>query len=399
MDLDAFHSLLTAEGQQLLADVDVAYDQSDTLALGTRFRRSHSAALVAAAFEQLELRRRAVAKFGSDAARMYFTRAGLEQATAPAVAQYRFRRLVARGLPTQGGRSLADLCCGIGGDLVMAGGLFDEVTGVDLDPLACAVARANLTAWGIGARVVEADVEAYPFDDYDLVFVDPARRAGRGRVWHRDDYRPRWGFVERVLGRTACVKTTAALPHDAVPIGVEAEWISLDGQTREACLWSPDLSSTTRRATVLVSDPPAIPVAHSITADQLSDDGPIREMGRYVHEVDPAVTAAHLVPVVVDLLGGWLLDRHIGYVSSDEPTKSTFTRTYEVVDEVPYQRKQLKAALRQRDIGPITIKRRGVDVDPVRLRRELGLRGSTEATLLLTRTPTGARAYLVSAPT
>jgi hypothetical protein len=146
---------------------------------------------------------------------------------------------------------------------------------------------------------------------------------------------------------------------------------------------------------VLASGADAIPVTHSITADQLPDDVPIHAMGRYVHEVDPAVSAAHLVPAVAGLLNGWLVDDHIGYVSTDSPRSSALVRTYEVVDEVPHQRKKLRAALRQRGIGTLTIKKRGVNIDPARLRRELALRGSTPGTILLTRTPLGARAYLI----
>jgi hypothetical protein len=390
VDVRTFTALLTPVGWQLLSQVEQDLDDSDPLTLGTRLRRTHHPTLVAGAIEQVELRRRAVTKFGGDAARMYFTHEGLEQATNPTVARHRFRRLA-----DHGGRSLVDLCCGIGGDLVVASGLFDEVTGVDLDPLACAVARANLDALGVTARVVESDVEAFLLDGYDAVFADPARRDGRGRVWSRDGYRPGWNFVERVLKRTACIKTSPALPHDAVPASVEAEWISFDGQVREVCLWSPDLRSTARRATVLTYSSDAITVAHSITADQVPDDVQIRDMGRYVHEVDPAATAAHLVPAVAGLLNGWLVDDHIGYVSTDSPRSSALSRTYEVVDEVPYQRKKLRAALRQRGIGALTIKKRGVNVDPARLRRELALRGSTPGTILLTRTPLGARAYLI----
>ena len=52
---------------------------------------------------------------------------------------------------------------------------------------------------------------------------------------------------------------------------------------------------------------------------------------------------------------------------------------------LPADVKALAKALRERDIGRLEIKKRGVDVDPAALRPRLKLRGSGSATLLLTR--------------
>ena len=62
---------------------------------------------------------------------------------------------------------------------------------------------------------------------------------------------------------------------------------------------------------------------------------------------------------------------------------------------MPYRERPLRAELRRRDVGSLTIKRRGVDVVPEQLRRRLGLTGSNAATLLLTRVEGSARGYLV----
>ncbi len=398
MDIDTLREMRTPTGRRLLAEVSSA-DPADELVLGTRLRRTHPAHLVAAAFEQADLRRRATVKFGPAAAGMYFTRDGLEQATAPAVSTVRFSRLAAAGV-----RSLADLCCGIGGDLLVAAATIAEtavgpgVVGVDLDPVACATARANLGAVGLSAAVVEAAAEDYDVDGYDAVFADPARRGPTGRSWHRDGYAPDWHFVERLMSRRACVKTSPALPRTAAPPDTEPEWVSLDGQAREVCLWSPALRTAERRATVVVAadDRRSAAAVHSITPADLPGDVAVRPMGRYVHDPDPAVTAAHLVPVVAARLGGWLLDQRIGYVSSDLPGLSPLARSFAVLDELPYQRRRLRLALRERRVGSLTIKKRGVDIRPEVLRGQLDLHGPESATLLLTRTADGARAYLVA---
>jgi hypothetical protein len=66
-----------------------------------------------------------------------------------------------------------------------------------------------------------------------------------------------------------------------------------------------------------------------------------------------------------------------------------------VVEELPYREKQLRAALRERGIGALTIKKRGVDVAPEQLRRRLALRGDEAATIVLTRVDGEGTALLV----
>ena len=115
---------------------------------------------------------------------MYFTRAGLEQATAEVVARHRTARFAAAS-------RAADLCCGIGGDLVaLAGGR--SVLAVDSDPLALRVARANCEVYGVAYNItaLRADVRDVDLRGVDAVFIDPARRAGRQRMRTGDSEPP-----------------------------------------------------------------------------------------------------------------------------------------------------------------------------------------------------------------
>jgi len=141
-DLETFHALLDADGQQLLAAIAArGLTEANTLALATELRHRYPAPLVAAAMTQIRLRERARTKFGDDAARIYFTQAGLEQATSAPVAAHRAARYHAA-------RRIADLCCGIGGDLrALADG--HDVLAVDRDPLTAAIATANMRALGL----------------------------------------------------------------------------------------------------------------------------------------------------------------------------------------------------------------------------------------------------------
>ena len=90
--LSALDALLDGPGAGLLASLrHQALTPGTALALGTRLRERYPAGLVAAALAQHELRLAARAKF-SRAMDMFFTRAGLEQASAEVVAQHRQAR-------------------------------------------------------------------------------------------------------------------------------------------------------------------------------------------------------------------------------------------------------------------------------------------------------------------
>jgi hypothetical protein len=174
-----------------------------------------------------------------------------------------------------------------------------------------------------------------------------------------------------------------------VPDHVEAEWVSDRGEVKEAVLWSPALASAERRATVIGRGGLATLTEED---DPGAGSGPV---GAFLYEPDGAVIRAGLVTAVAAGVQGHLLDPKIAYVASDAAYHSPFARSYRVVAELPYREKQLKAALRERGIGTLTIKKRGVDVVPEQLRARLDLRGDEVATIVLTRVGGEGTALLV----
>ncbi len=379
MDLDGFRWLLTDDGQGLLerATALVAEGGREP-AVQAELRREADPAQVAAVLTQVELRARATPKFGPEnAARMYFTVDGLEQATRLVVARHRAARLRAFEAGT-----LVDLGCGIGGDLIAAAEAGLTAAGVDLDPVRVAMAEANLAGLGLGGAVQVADATTIDHSPFDVAFADPARRGPRGRTFRADAWSPSWDFVTTLFARDACVKTAPGIPHALVPDGVEAEWVSDHGEVKEAALWSGRLATTVRRATV---------IGDGGLATLTDDDDPgrdavgVRGVGGFLYEPDGAVIRAGLVTGVAAGVGGGLLDEHLAYVTSDESFRTPFARGYRVLEELPYREKQLRAALRERGVGRLTIKKRGVDVVPDQLRRRLDLSGERDATIVLTR--------------
>lgn len=379
MELEAFAWLLTDDGQQVLAEA-VALGPllvDDPLAAHSSLARTApgaSSPQLAVALSQASLRRAAVAKFGDLAARMYFTPEGLEQATRQSVARHRAARVQAFDAS-----SAVDLGCGIGGDLIALASAGITTAGVDLDPERVAVASANLAALGLGGAVQVSDATELDHSGFDVAFADPARRTARGRTFSTDQWSPPWSFVESLLTRDACVKTAPGLPHDLVPSGVEAEWVSDHGEVKEAALWSGRLATCARRATVIGDGGLA-------TLTEEDDPGAgVVPVGQFLYEPDGAVIRAGLVTAVAAGVGGGLIDEHLAYVTSDESFRTPFARGYQVLEELPYREKQLRAALRERNVGRLTIKKRGVDVVPEQLRKRLALAGDEEAVIVLTR--------------
>ncbi|WWQ64702.1 methyltransferase domain-containing protein [Streptomyces sp. Q6] len=400
---EAFSALLSPEGRALLDELR-DHDPAQELALATRLRRDHPAELVSAALAQARLRQRAAAKFGAeDAARMFFTPNGVEQATRTSVATHRAESFKALGVT-----SVADLCCGIGGDAIALARAGISVLAVDRDPLTCAVARANAEALGLTdlIEVREADVTEVDTAAYDAVFVDPARRSdkraagaargassrGGGRIFDPEAYSPplSWAVATALKAPRAALKIAPGIPHEAIPESADAEWISDGGDVKEAVLWF-GTAPGTMRATLL-------PGPRALVGRGLPDPA-VRSVGRYLYEPDGAVIRAHLVAEVAEEVGGGLIDETIAYVTSDELHPTGYASAYEITDQLPFNVKKLKALLREREVGVLTVKKRGSAVEPEELRRKAMPKpfGKRAATVFLTRVA-GAPVMLVGAP-
>ncbi|WP_330459338.1 class I SAM-dependent methyltransferase [Streptomyces sp. NBC_00820] len=385
--LPSFQALLTPEGRALLDEVR-GTAPADELAVATRLRRTHPPELVSAAIGQARLRQRAAAKFpAEDAERMFFTSNGVEQSTRAVVAAHRAARMRDMGVT-----SVADLCCGIGGDAIALARAGIRVLAVDRDPLTAAVARANAEALGLDGliEVRETDVTEVDTTGYDAVFVDPARRGGRGRVFDPEAYSPplSWAVAKALGAPRAALKIAPGIPHEAIPAEAEAEWISDGGDVKEAVLWfgtEPGLV----RATLL-------PGPRTLLGRGLPDPA-VRPVGRYLYEPDGAVIRAHLVAEVAEEVGGGLLDATIAYVTADALHPTPYATAYEITDQMPFNLKKLKALLRERQVGNLTVKKRGSAVEPEELRRKVKPQGPNAATVFLTRVA-GAPTMLIGRP-
>jgi len=364
-------------------------DQAARAVLALR-ARGHSPDLVSVVVSQAHLRAKAVTKFGEFADRMLFTRAGLEQATRLSVAAHHAHRLRTAGVST-----VADLGCGIGGDALAFAAAGLRVRAVDADEVTAAIAAYNLAPFADTVTITHGTAEEADLRDVDAVWLDPARRtAGHGETARvgAADYSPslEWAFETAAQIPTG-IKLGPGHDRERLPQDAETQWISADGTVVELVVWSGRLARDgVRRAALVLRGE----TSHELTAGGDADDAGTRELGSYLHEPDGAVIRARLIGEVARTLDGGMLDPRIAYITGDAAVTSPFVQSFRVRDTLPANAKALAGALRERGVGTLEIKKRGIDVDPAALRRRLALHGDDAATLILTRVGTRRIAIL-----
>jgi len=396
MDLAAVTKLISGEGWGLLQSLP-PYDESTALSLGEGLREAgFDADLVAAALTQSRLRAKGHEKFGEFADGMLFTADGLEQATRLEIAARHAQRFRAAGI-----RQVFDLGCGIGADAMAIAGLDLAVTAIDADEVTATLAGVNLRHWpGASAFIGTAEGTRLPTGEgarHTGAWLDPARRIpgvtdalGRTRrVFRLDAISPSWSTVQSIAQSLPATgaKLSPSFPHGAIPGGAEAQWTSLGGEVLECALWWGPLVNRAGRSALVIG-----PQGRSWTVREADTGGGVApvasslgQIGSWLYEPDRAVIRAGLTGALTSTVDGFELDSGVGYVTSERCVDVGYARRFRVTESMPLNVKALRAWLRDRDVGRVTIKKRGVALNADDLRRQLRLSGSAEMTLVLTR--------------
>jgi hypothetical protein len=353
-----------------------------------RLRKELSAERSHLALLQVELRRKAREKF-SRADQMYFTPLGLAQATDEPLARYKAARFAAS-------EHVADLCCGIGGDLV-ALGAGRNCLGVDRDDVAAHLAVANAAVYGLeNVTVVCREATAAVLSGCEAWHIDPDRRPEGKRTVRAERFEPPWEAIETLLARcgNGAVKLAPATKLDDDVVGrCEREWIESRGECRQQVAWFGELARDAGKcaATAIdVADGPAtlvgIPGGAAAAAESV---------GRFVYEPCAAVRAAHLTGALCNHTGLAGLGGGAAYLTGEERIAHPLLAGFEVVQSLPFDRRRLKEALRTAGVGPLEVKKRGVDIQPDRWQRELTREEGEPGVVLVT--PIGTKTTAIVA--
>lgn len=436
--------LLSREGFELLESLAKLGPYSEALAQrlqsGLR-KRGIAPELVAAVLNQLQLRTQAQAKFGDFAAGMLLTRAGLEQATRLVVAAFHAARFRAAGC-----RRVADLGCGLGAESLAFAGVGLQVEAYEMDEATASFALMNLRAFP-QACVAQADYLTLDWAQLrergvDGAFADPARRDQKGRVLRPEQWQPPLGKIldlaAEVPGGNLGVKVAPGVDYGALPANAQVEWVSVQGEVVEAGIWlgglrrPPAATPKTELETATNSGglepgqtPPDLEPGRSALlldaagkvrawlADPESADPRLpaalapalkspQQLGTYLFEPDGAVIRAGLTSVAAELVKGETISNQIAYISTNRlPQIDSRLRAlgswFEIEEVLPLQPKVLRRALSTRQVRNLEIKKRGADINPAALRKQVLSRPDSQGedlVLVATRVAGSHRALL-----
>lgn len=352
----------------------------------SRLRKDLSTERARLVVEQCELRRRAEAKFGTLAKKMFFTDVSYQQSTDFWTSRYKASRVGSA-------ETLKDYCSGIGGDL-MALANCGPVIGWDKSEAIACLANANLAALDTSetAKVLVGDVEDHCPKPEEVWHIDPDRRAKGQRATQLEWLTPGVETIERFLKASAQGIVKLA-PATNIPgpwqEQCEREWITWDRECRQQVLWFGNLTEQfgRHRATVVrkTTEPLGEPVFETFVG--LPDMGVdvANHPLDYVFDTDPSVRVSGLAGSLAMECGLSQLGQDNGYLTGSHRTDSGLLSCFEVEEVLPLRVKVLQKYLQELGVGRLEIKKRGVDTEPERLRKKLKLRGEIAKTLLLTR--------------
>jgi hypothetical protein len=333
------------------AALALAEGRQDRPAEIERVARQTSPEAAAWAFQQWALRERGRVKF-SGAAEMLFDRDGLEMATHEALAAYHASRFPS-GVP------VLDMTAGIGAD-TLALAMRGTVLACEKD-----ADRAALLEFNLGATVFVGDGRDR-LGEFDYVWADPMRRGGGARL-KPADYEPNpWELKEEFAAKKLVgVKLSPMAGDDLLlDLGVGIEFLSFRGECREAVAWC----GQEAKAGVW-----AVQVETGERRARVDEPGKVEEAGGYVYEGDPAAIRAHA-------LGGFGMARlgdSPGYLTGDGHVVSPWLTAYEVLWQGPLRLARVQDACREQDLFVEAVKKRGVDIDPPVLQRQIKAKGGT----------------------
>jgi hypothetical protein len=189
------------------------------------------------------------------------------------------------------------------------------------------------------------------------------------------------------------VKLGPGLDHKDIPQDAEAVWVSDNGDLVEMTLYFGTVARENIVRAALLLTPNGTFEINSSNHERT--DAPIGELGAYVYEPDAALIRSHLIGDLAIDLNLHIFANEIAYLTGGEKLNSPWLKGYKVLDNLVFDRKKLKSYLRERNVGILEIKKRGADITPERLRRELAPKGPNSLTLIVTRVADTHRVLVV----
>lgn len=347
----------------------------------------------------------------------------LEQSTAQDIGRWKSNLWPSGAEAT--GKTVHDLCCGMGGDSFFLPSELN-VVGVDLDENRLAMYRYNC---GImrstdAGKVLQADARTVNSSTAtaDYFTIDPARRAIDGE--NQRDLRnltPTFAEVLEIAThyKGGMAKLPPGYPTEEIPADSEVIYIGSHSDCRECLVLFGELAKNPGKVRTVMVDKNGNPVktagdtaaewCGTLTEIQArsnknaekdlpgcersfrnatsDSDLPVGDLAKFLSEPTALLIRSHLFGSVAQAANpdAHLISEGIAYVTSDSPLPSPAFTSYEVIDHSEISSSAVRAMLKKHDIGKLTLKLRGVKLDPDAEIKRLKARGKNEAILFYTR--------------
>jgi len=185
------------------------------------------------------------------------------------------------------------------------------------------------------------------------------------------------------LGAAIKLAPAALVDQDWSGVG-EREWIQSSGECRQQVLWLGELAANGGvRSATIVDDS-----GKCAARIEGRGDAPLQMAAgpaKYIYDPAAAVLAAGLLDELALELELPRAAADTSYLTSDQLVTSPLVAAFRVQDVLPFDRKRLKRYVREHRLGKLEIKKRGIDVQPEQLMRDLRNDGDERATLLILR--------------
>lgn len=392
---------LVALDQPVLAAAAEHLRHHDPLRTRGWLDQNHPRELSVAILDCIATRAHFSGKF-EEAERWFLSRVPAEQATASLLARWRATYLKRR-FPNA--KQITELGTGLGGDSVFLAREF-AWRGFEAEAARVELARANLCElspsaepWSVEARRVEpSELRG------ELLFADPARRSGSGRSFDPGQWSPPLSALLAQTGFAGMVlKTAPGLELDSLPEGLEAHFLSLDGELKEAMLLSGAVEKgAPRHAWVW-------PACQSEPLHRCGQSGAgrvsVREprAGDFVHDPDPSLTRSGLLAGLADELEAGVVHPKIGYLCGPRPCPDAWATSFLVLSCLPLSWKTLGPALLSTDWSEFEYLSRGVPFSQdevmrrtLTVRKRMKGREGGRGSVILYRDERGYRALLAT---
>lgn len=350
----------------------------------------------------------------------------LEQSTAQDIGRWKANLWPADSEVGNAGATVHDLCCGMGGDSFFIPSSF-KIVGVDLDENRLAMYRHNMATFGKAAEALCADVREVASRNSSaenpatFFTIDPARRAQEGE--NQRDLRNLTPTLEEVVEiskhyQGGMVKLPPGYPPAEIPDGTEILYLGGHSDCRECLVLFGTLAKHPDTVRAVMVDKAGNALAEwsrprDRSQETLDDefqekldrndslegkdrtyrtatsrnDLPIGDIAEYISEPAPILIRSHLFSIAAQAQDPevHLISEGIAYVASNEPLPAPGFTCYQVIAHSEISTGAVRAMLKEHDIGKLTLKLRGVHLDPDAEIKRLKPKGKNSAILFYTR--------------